>query len=101
LVCALVAWSVAQLPLFRGMEDWLLDGSFAMRGQRATSARIVLIAIDDASLDELKKPAGVPGASCSDRVKSGYLSIREGNYPVDPGRPGQGSPKRKRGTLFP
>jgi adenylate cyclase len=57
LVCALFAWSLGQLPLVRGVEDWLLDGLFTLRGQRATSTRILLVDIDDASLDELRKPA--------------------------------------------
>ena len=57
LVCALIALGLGQVPLVRGMEDWLLDGSFALRGQRATSTRILLVSIDDASLDERRKPA--------------------------------------------
>ena len=57
LVCALIALGLGQVPLVRGIEDWLLDGSFALRGQRATSTRILLVSIDDASLDERRKPA--------------------------------------------
>jgi CHASE2 domain-containing sensor protein len=57
ILCALVAWSLAQVPMMHGLDDWLLDGSFVLRGGRATSARVLLINIDDASLDQLKKPA--------------------------------------------
>ena len=55
--CAVAAWALAQLPMMAGLEDWLLDGSFALRGRRATSANVLLINIDDESLDRLKKPA--------------------------------------------
>ena len=27
-----VAWGLAQVPMMRGLEDWLLDGSFVLRG---------------------------------------------------------------------
>jgi CHASE2 domain-containing sensor protein len=56
LVCALAAWCLAQLPMVRGLEDWLLDGSFVLRGKRASSSRVVLIDVDDKSLDKLGKP---------------------------------------------
>jgi adenylate cyclase len=57
LVCALAAWEVAQTPTFLGLEEWLYDGAFSLRGQRTTRARVILIGIDDDSLDELQKPA--------------------------------------------
>ncbi len=57
MLCAIVAWSVAQLPMMAGLEDRLFDGSFTLRGRRATSAPVLLIYIDDESLDRLKKPA--------------------------------------------
>jgi CHASE2 domain-containing sensor protein len=40
----------------RGLEDWRLDPSFVIRGKRATSSKVVLVNVDDASLDQLKKP---------------------------------------------
>ena len=57
MVCALLAWGLARVPMMRGLEDWLLDGCFVLRGHRATAAPILLIDIDDASLERLKKPA--------------------------------------------
>jgi adenylate cyclase len=42
--------------MMRGLEDWLLDGSFVLRGKRATSSHVLLVNIDDASLDQAKKP---------------------------------------------
>jgi len=42
--------------MMRGIEDWLLDGSFVLRGKRASSTQVLLVNIDDASLDRLKKP---------------------------------------------
>jgi adenylate cyclase len=56
LICALLVWGVSLLPPVRGLEDWFLDGWFFARGQRATAARIVIIALDDHSLREIKKP---------------------------------------------
>src|SRR5262249_31458723 len=47
----------AHMPMMRGLEDWLLDGIFDLRGKRATSAPILLVNIDDESLNRLKKPA--------------------------------------------
>ena len=56
LFCAMVTWVLAQVPMMRGLEDWLLDGTFVLRGKRATAAQVLLIDIDDQSLDQLKKP---------------------------------------------
>jgi CHASE2 domain-containing sensor protein len=56
LLCALVTWGLAQVPMMRGLEDWLLDGSFVLRGKRATATKVLLVDIDDQSLDQLKKP---------------------------------------------
>jgi class 3 adenylate cyclase/CHASE2 domain-containing sensor protein len=57
ILCALVAWGLVQTPMIRGLEDWLLDGCFAQRGRRASSAPVLLVNLDDASLDRLRKPA--------------------------------------------
>src|SRR3954462_5499348 len=56
LACALVSWLAVQLSFLRGLEDWMLDGCFSLRGKRPTSARIVIIALDEPSLAELTKP---------------------------------------------
>jgi adenylate cyclase len=60
LACALVAWTLTRANVVRGLEDWMLDGCFFVRGGRATTARVVLIGLDDTSLDELQKsPADI------------------------------------------
>jgi CHASE2 domain-containing sensor protein len=56
LLCALAAWLLGQTGAFRGLEDWVLDGCFCARGARPTQAQIVLIGLDDDSLNDLKKP---------------------------------------------
>src|SRR5437764_13589884 len=56
LACALVSWLAVQGPLLHGLEDWMLDGCFALRGQRSTRSHIVIIALDEPSLAELTKP---------------------------------------------
>src|SRR3989442_707927 len=56
LTCAFVAWLAVQWSMLRGLEDWMLDGCFSLRGQRPTNARIVIIGLDTPSLAGLKKP---------------------------------------------
>src|SRR5438067_353965 len=56
LACALLSWLVVQGSLLRGVEDWMLDGCFSLRGKRTTKANIVIIGLDMPSLAELKKP---------------------------------------------
>lgn len=55
--CALLAGLLARAPLARGLEEWLHDGLFAWRGARPSAARVVLVGLDDESLDALGKPA--------------------------------------------
>jgi adenylate cyclase len=56
LVCALAVWLVTRADLLRGLEDWMLDGCFNWRGPRPTTAPVVLIGLDEESLNELGKP---------------------------------------------
>jgi class 3 adenylate cyclase len=56
LLCAVAAEAVAQLAPFRGLEEWVQDAAFAFRGKRTTRARVILIGLDDQSLDDVKKP---------------------------------------------
>jgi CHASE2 domain-containing sensor protein len=72
LIGALLSWLLVQAPLLRDLEDWLFDSSFISRGPRPTEmdsyfvsrgprpsqTRVVLIGIDDASLDKLGKLSG-------------------------------------------
>jgi adenylate cyclase len=55
LLCALVVWAATFTYLLAGLENWFLDGLFVWRGTRPTSARIVIIAIDELSLRHLNK----------------------------------------------
>src|SRR5947199_2462850 len=55
LACALAAWALASMSLFRGLEDWMLDGCFSGRGTRTTQTRVVLIGLDEPSLRDLGK----------------------------------------------
>lgn len=56
--CALFTWALARYPLLQGLEDWALDGCFIARGPRPSPSRakIVVVGLDDASLDALGKP---------------------------------------------
>jgi adenylate cyclase len=56
LSCALASWAVTRHALARGLENWALDGAFQWRGTRPTSANVVIIGLDERSLDELRKP---------------------------------------------
>jgi CHASE2 domain-containing sensor protein len=57
LVCGLLVWAVFRLsgPL-RGLEDWLLDWCFALRGSRSPPAEVVIIGIDADYLSRLDRP---------------------------------------------
>jgi adenylate cyclase len=55
-LAAVAAWLLVQAPVIRGLEEWMLDGCFYFRGPRPTQAKVVLIALDDDSIDELNKP---------------------------------------------
>src|ERR1700722_18432824 len=56
LACALAAWLLSPTEALRGLEDWMLDEGFTYRGNRPSQARIVLIGLDEHSLDKLGKP---------------------------------------------
>jgi adenylate cyclase len=69
LLCALVSWLLAQLGLARALEEWMQDGSFSYRGTRATSAKVILIALDDESLEKLGKPALFASPELADVIR--------------------------------
>jgi CHASE2 domain-containing sensor protein len=56
IVCALFCWGLNWSALVRGLENWALDSSILFRGQRSSQARVVIVAIDDQSLQTLGKP---------------------------------------------
>ena len=53
--CTAVVWYLTTMSVFVGMEDWMLDGAFISRGKRPTKTKVVLVAIDERSLRELRK----------------------------------------------
>ena len=55
-VCACVASLLLLTPVGRSLDDWFTDACFVIRGKRATAANVVIIAIDDTSLDHWKRP---------------------------------------------
>jgi adenylate cyclase len=55
-VFALAAWLGTRPNLIRGLENWMLDGCFQWRGPRPTQANVVIIGLDEPSLDALEKP---------------------------------------------
>jgi adenylate cyclase len=57
LICAVSAWLLTRADIVRGVEDWMFDGCFSWRGKRPTRANIVIIGLDEPSLDALHKPA--------------------------------------------
>jgi adenylate cyclase len=56
LVLAVFCWCISGTALIRALENWELDGCFLLRGRRPSTANIIIVAIDDASLRELQKP---------------------------------------------
>jgi adenylate cyclase len=56
LACGLAVWLLLRVPLVGGLENWMLDGCFSYRGSRPSHANVVLVGLDDDSLDELRKP---------------------------------------------
>ena len=63
LACVLVSWLAVQLSFLRGLEDWMLDGCFSLRGRRSTSSRIVIVALDEPSLARVVQYARAQGAT--------------------------------------
>ncbi|HEY8504334.1 MAG TPA: CHASE2 domain-containing protein, partial [Gemmataceae bacterium] len=57
LACAGLCWGLARVAFFRGLEEWVLDGFFSLRGPRPTAAKVVVIGLDEPLLEEeLGKP---------------------------------------------
>jgi adenylate cyclase len=56
IVCALLAWYLSRTDVFAGLEDWILDGWVCYRGPRPTQSNIIVVGIDDKSIDALQKP---------------------------------------------
>jgi adenylate cyclase len=56
IICALLCWALNGAAWIRGLENWLSDGNFAFRGRRPSTANVVIVEMDEASLQELAKP---------------------------------------------
>jgi adenylate cyclase len=56
LICAVAVCFITQLNVIKALEEWMLDGCFSIRGRRESTARIVIVGLDNASLDELRNP---------------------------------------------
>lgn len=55
-ICALICWGLNGFTLIRVLENREQDGSFSIRGPRASTANVIVVAMDEPSLDELNKP---------------------------------------------
>jgi len=55
-LCALVCWGLNGAGLIRALENWAQDTSFVLRGRRPSNANVVIVAMDDASMQSLGKP---------------------------------------------
>src|SRR5262245_25419216 len=56
-VSAAAIWLLSHWGFVQAIEHWLADRNFAWRGPRATETKVVLIGLDEASLDQLGTPA--------------------------------------------
>lgn len=56
IVCALICWGLNGTVLMRNVENWLSDASFSFRGCRASAANVIIVDVDEASLEALNKP---------------------------------------------
>ena len=56
LACSLICMGLSDTMLVKSLENWMLDGSFIIRGERSTKAPITIVAIDDESITRLEKP---------------------------------------------
>jgi adenylate cyclase len=56
LLAALVCWGLSAMTLVRVLDDWAFDACFSIRGSRPSEDKVLVVAMDDASLDEIPKP---------------------------------------------
>ena len=74
-LCGLATWLAAQLAFFRGVEEWLQDAFFTYRGARATATRVLIVGLDEDSLEELPKPLTAISPELAEVVT--YLNARK------------------------
>ena len=87
LACALAAWLLTRTAPIRGLEEWALDYCFACRGPRPSPARarIILIGLDDASLDRLDKPMALASPELAEVLTlaaRGLISSKTTEFPL-------------------
>jgi len=56
LVCAAVCWGLGRTPFLRTLDNWAFDACFTWRGARPSSANVIVVALDEASLQKMNKP---------------------------------------------
>jgi adenylate cyclase len=56
LSCALACSWLSGTRVVRGLENWTLDRWFVLRGERSGPTELVIIALDDATLENQEKP---------------------------------------------
>lgn len=54
--CAVFCWFLNTTEMVRWLENWWFDTCFVLRGSRPTTTKVVIVGIDDQSLQELGKP---------------------------------------------
>ena len=55
--CACVGALLLLTPFGRSLDYWFMDACFVIRGSRPSGAKALLIAIDEDTLDQLRKPS--------------------------------------------
>lgn len=56
ILCALVCWCLNGTSFIRTLDNREFDGCFAFRGPRVSAANVIIVAMDEASLQEIDKP---------------------------------------------
>jgi adenylate cyclase len=74
LTCALLCGLLNQTGLLRSLENIALDACFQLRGERTSSAKLLIVSIDDESLVRLNKPFVLASPELATVIR--YLSDR-------------------------
>ena len=74
MTCGLVSWLICLHPVLRYLEDWSQDAAFAYRDVRDSRTKVVIVGLDDLSLDDLPKPMAFFSPEYAEVV--GYLKAR-------------------------
>lgn len=56
LACAAACWLLAHTAWLRGVENGAQDNAFLVRGRRSSAANVVIVALDEPSMQALDKP---------------------------------------------